>query len=98
MSTDLESCGSLSSSSWTLDSLALVTVPTAVTVTVLPTLGVLRPSFCKAAAYSEWLAVEIHQATADPRPNLSHDEVMAEMDADIAALAATHKPTRRKRA
>jgi hypothetical protein len=40
----------------------------------------------RAAAYSEWLAGEIEKAIDDPRPNLSHDEVMAEMDADIAAL------------
>ncbi|WP_448512118.1 antitoxin PaaA2 family protein [Photorhabdus laumondii] len=45
----------------------------------------------QAAAYSEWLAAEIQDAIDDPRPNLSHDEVMAEMDADIAALAAEHK-------
>lgn len=52
----------------------------------------------QAAAYSEWLAAEIQEAIDDPRPNLSHDEVMAEMDADIAALEARHKPARKKRA
>ncbi|PQQ38218.1 hypothetical protein C6H68_09375, partial [Photorhabdus luminescens] len=52
----------------------------------------------QAAAYSEWLAAEIQDAIDDPRPNLSHDEVMAEMDADIAALATEHKPAKRKRA
>ncbi|EFH5451016.1 hypothetical protein AACI21_004648 [Escherichia coli] len=52
----------------------------------------------QAAAYSEWLAAEIQDAIDDPRPNLSHNEVMAEMDADIAALAAEHKPAKRKRA
>jgi hypothetical protein len=46
----------------------------------------------QAAAYSEWLAAEIQEAIDDPRPNLSHDEVMAEMDVDIAAAA---KPARR---
>ena len=51
----------------------------------------------QAAAYSEWLAAEIQDAIVDPRLNLSHDEVMAEMDADIAALAAGHKPAKRKR-
>ena len=49
----------------------------------------------RAAAYSEWLAAEIEEAIDDPRPNLSHDEVMAEMDADIAAAA---KPATRARA
>ena len=40
----------------------------------------------EAAAYNQWLAGEIQVSIDDPRPNLSHDEVMAEMDADIAAL------------
>lgn len=52
----------------------------------------------QAAAYSEWLATEIQRAIDDPRPNLSHDDVMAEMDADIAALMAEHKLAARKRA
>lgn len=45
----------------------------------------------KAAAYNEWLAAEIQNASDDPRPSLSHEEVMAEMDADIAALEAGRK-------
>lgn len=49
----------------------------------------------QAAAYSEWLAAEIQEAIDDPRPNLSHDEVMSGMDADIAILA---KSTTRGRA
>jgi hypothetical protein len=49
----------------------------------------------QAAAYSEWLATEIQEAVDDPRLNLSHDEVMSGMDADIATLA---KSTRRKSA
>lgn len=40
----------------------------------------------EAAAYNQWLAGEIQVSIDDPRPNLSHDEVMAEMDADIATL------------
>jgi hypothetical protein len=40
----------------------------------------------EAAAYNQWLAGEIQASIDDPRSNLSHDEVMAEMDADIAAL------------
>jgi len=51
----------------------------------------------QAAAYSEWLAAEIQEAIDDPRPSIAHDAVMAEMDADIAALEAEQKPTRKKR-
>ena len=40
----------------------------------------------EAAAYNQWLAAEIQASIDDPLPNLTHDEVMAEMDADIAAL------------
>jgi len=40
----------------------------------------------EAAAYNQWLAGEIQASIDDLRPNLSHDEVMAEMDADIGAL------------
>jgi hypothetical protein len=40
----------------------------------------------EAAAYNQWLAGEIHASIDDPRPGIRHDEVMAEMDADIAAL------------
>jgi hypothetical protein len=52
----------------------------------------------QAAAYTEWLAAEIQESIDDPRPNISHDDVMAEMDADIAVLMAEHKPAARKRA
>lgn len=45
----------------------------------------------QAAAYSAWLAAEIDEALDDPRPNLAHGEVMAQMDADIAALMAGRK-------
>jgi hypothetical protein len=40
----------------------------------------------EAAAYNQWLAGEIQASIDDPRPGIPHDEVMAEMDADIAAL------------
>ncbi len=40
----------------------------------------------KAAAYTKWLAAEIQESIDDPRPSIPHDEVMAEMDVDIAAL------------
>ncbi len=45
----------------------------------------------EAAAYNNWLAGEIQASIDDPRPNISHDKVMAEMDADIAALPATKR-------
>ena len=40
----------------------------------------------EAAAYNQWLAGEIQASIDDPRPSIPHDEVMAEMEADIAAL------------
>ena len=52
----------------------------------------------EAAAYNEWLAAEIQEAVDDIRPSISHDAVMAEMDADIAALEAEQKPVGRRRA
>jgi len=38
----------------------------------------------KAAAYNEWLAVEIQAAIDDPGSSIPHDEVMDRMDARIA--------------
>ena len=46
----------------------------------------------EAAAYNQWLAAD------DPRPSIPHDEVMAEMDTDIAALVAVDNQARRKHA
>ncbi|MDP2816346.1 MAG: hypothetical protein Q8O19_06680 [Rectinemataceae bacterium] len=46
----------------------------------------LRGVTCKSATYNQWLASEIQASVDDLRQNISHDEVMAEMDADIAAL------------
>ena len=40
----------------------------------------------EAAAYNQWLAGEIQASIDDPRPSIPHDEVMSEMDADIATL------------
>lgn len=40
----------------------------------------------EAAAYKKWLAAEIQAAIDDPRPSIPHDEVMAEMNTDLAAL------------
>lgn len=45
----------------------------------------------KAAAYSKWLAAEIQESVDDPRPSIPHDEVMAQMDTDIAALPAVKR-------
>lgn len=36
--------------------------------------------------YTRWLAAEIQAAIDDPRPNIPHEEVMAQMDAQIARL------------
>ena len=38
----------------------------------------------EAAAYNEWLALEIQDAIDDPRPSVSHDEVMTRMASRIA--------------
>ena len=48
----------------------------------------------EAAAYNQWLAIEIQASIDDPRTSIPHDEVMVEMDVDIAALPAV----KRKRA
>lgn len=40
----------------------------------------------EAAAYNRWLAAEVQASIDDPRSSIPHDEVMSEMDADIAAL------------
>lgn len=40
----------------------------------------------RAAAYNEWLAVEIQEAIDDPRPSIPHNDVMADMDTDIDAI------------
>jgi hypothetical protein len=40
----------------------------------------------EAVAYNNWLAGEIQASIDDPRSNIPHDDVMAGMDADIAAL------------
>lgn len=52
----------------------------------------------EAAAYNLVLAAAIQESIDDPRPNLSHEDVLAEMDADIAALMAEHKSSKKKRA
>lgn len=42
----------------------------------------------QAAAYSEWLAGEIQQAMDDPQPSISHEDVLARMNARIASKLA----------
>lgn len=39
----------------------------------------------EAAAYDKWLCAKVSKALADPRPRISHDQVMAEMRELIAA-------------
>lgn len=43
----------------------------------------------KAAAYNLWLASEIQASIDDPRPSIPHDDVMADMDIEIAAMSGT---------
>lgn len=45
----------------------------------------------QAAAYNRWIAAEIQAAIDDPRPDIPHEEVMAEMNAIIAAIKAAPK-------
>ncbi|MCP4545359.1 MAG: antitoxin [bacterium] len=40
------------------------------------------------ASYTAWLRAKVAASLADPRPAIPHDEVMAEMDALIARIAA----------
>lgn len=52
----------------------------------------------RAAAYTKWLAAEIQASIDDARPSLSHDEVMAGVEAEIAMLeAAPEQPAPGKR-
>ena len=39
------------------------------------------------ASYTAWLKAKVAASLADPRPAIPHDEVMAEMDALIDAIA-----------
>ncbi len=52
----------------------------------------------QSAAYNKSLAADIQESIEDTRKNLSHDEVMAEMEADIATLAVGQKPAKRGQA
>lgn len=43
------------------------------------------------AAYDAWLKAKVEASLADPRPSIPHDEVMAEIDALLAAKKARHE-------
>ncbi|MDP3091942.1 MAG: hypothetical protein Q8N04_14785 [Nitrospira sp.] len=45
----------------------------------------------EAAAYNQWLAAEIQASIDDPRPSLPHDDVLADLDADLAGLPKPHR-------
>jgi len=45
----------------------------------------------EAAAYNHWLAGEIQASIDDSRTSIPHDEIMVEMDADIAALSKKNR-------
>ena len=49
----------------------------------------------RASAYADWLRAEIQGARDDPRPNIEHDEVLAELDAEL--FGPETKPARGKR-
>lgn len=51
----------------------------------------------RAAAYNRWLAAETQKAIEDPRPNLSHKEVMAQLDSDLGLLETEQEGTERSR-
>lgn len=38
--------------------------------------------------YNKWLVAEIQKALDDPRPNIPHAEVMADLEAELAVLEA----------
>jgi plasmid stabilization system protein ParE len=46
----------------------------------------------QAAAYEKWLREKVARSLGDPRPNVPHDEVMAEMRAIIEGKGKTAKP------
>ncbi len=46
----------------------------------------------EAAAYGKWLSAEIQASVGDPRPDIPHDAVIAELDTEIAALVSGQGP------
>jgi len=49
----------------------------------------------KAASYDRWFRAKVQASLVDPRPSIPHDEVMARMDAIIAA-AEQKRPKAKK--
>jgi len=43
------------------------------------------------AAYNDWLRAKVREAELDTRPGIPHEEVMAKIDAKIAAAIARHQ-------
>jgi len=43
------------------------------------------------AAYNAWLRAKVREAELDTRPDVPHEEVMARIDAKIAAAIARHQ-------
>jgi predicted transcriptional regulator len=41
--------------------------------------------------YDQWIKAQVKASIDDPRPNLSHEEVMAMMDAEISRAASGAK-------
>lgn len=44
------------------------------------------------ASYIAWLKAKVQASLDDPRPNIPHDQVMAEMDLIIAEAEKRHRP------
>ncbi|UJW87524.1 type II toxin-antitoxin system RelB family antitoxin [Devosia sp. SL43] len=45
----------------------------------------------QAESYDRWFRAKVEKSLADPRPGIPHDQVMAELDAIIAAAEARKK-------
>ena len=43
------------------------------------------------ASYTAWLKAKVQASLDDPRPNIPHDQVMAEMDLIIAEAEKRHR-------
>ncbi len=48
----------------------------------------------RAAAYNDWLAGEIRASIDDTRPNIPHDQVMAELEAETMSPGGRKRRTR----
>jgi hypothetical protein len=44
------------------------------------------------ASYVAWLKAKVQASLGDPRPNIPHDQVMAEMDLIITEAEKRHRP------